>query len=87
MGHRQKLTQVVQEFPAQWVLRSCVDDKLDFAVVAEEMKDLYQQVVVQDGYQPALDSSGRPKFFFLQKNVKACFTENGMKGVCKYGMN
>jgi ribonuclease G len=42
---RDRITQAVQEFPAQWVLRSCVDDKLDFAVVAEEMKDLYQQAL------------------------------------------
>jgi hypothetical protein len=45
--------------------------------VAAIRQQLYQKAVVEDKHQPALDSSGRVKFVFIQNNVKACFTENG----------
>ena len=41
-------------------------------------KKLYEQVVVRDGHEPVLDALGRPKFSFVQHNVKACYTEEGL---------
>jgi hypothetical protein len=44
--------------------------------VAELRKTLYQQVV-KDGFQPKL-IEGRPQFFFLQNDAKACYTDEGL---------
>lgn len=49
----------------------------DESIVAIRKK-LYEQTVIQDGFQPCLDSFGRPKFLFIQNNVKACYTEKGL---------
>mmetsp|Transcript_25797 Transcript_25797/g.36162 ORF Transcript_25797/g.36162 Transcript_25797/m.36162 type:complete len:472 (+) Transcript_25797:144-1559(+) len=45
--------------------------------VSDIRKELYDQVV-KDGLNPKLDGGGRPQFFFLQNDAKACYTENGL---------
>mmetsp|Transcript_13486 Transcript_13486/g.19062 ORF Transcript_13486/g.19062 Transcript_13486/m.19062 type:complete len:475 (-) Transcript_13486:240-1664(-) len=45
--------------------------------VSDIRKQIYDQVV-KDGLKPKLDSNGRPQFFFLQNDAKACYTENGL---------
>ena len=45
--------------------------------VGEVRKKLYE-AVTQDGFVPKLDEDGRPMFFFLQNDSKACFTEAGL---------
>lgn len=40
-------------------------------------KKLYEQVIADD-LKPKLDETGRPQFFFLQNNAKACYTEGGL---------
>lgn len=40
---RDKLTRMLTEFPAHWIVRSCVNDALYFDCVAAEIKLLYQQ--------------------------------------------
>lgn len=40
-------------------------------------KNLFEQVT-RDGFKPKLDETGRPQFFFLQNNAKACYTEGGL---------
>jgi hypothetical protein len=44
--------------------------------VTQVRKQLYEKVV-KDGFQPKL-KDGRPQFFFLQNNAKACYTEEGL---------
>lgn len=51
--------------------------------IADVRKQLYDAVVVKDNMKPKLDEQGRPQFFFLQNNVKACSTEEGL-GMCVY---
>ena len=51
--------------------------------IADVRKKLYDAVVVKDKMKPKLDEQGRPQFFFLQNNVKACSTEEGL-GMCVY---
>ena len=46
-------------------------------------KDLYDSVV-KDGLKPQLDESGRPKFFFLQNDAKACYVADGGLGMAVY---
>ena len=52
------------------------------AEVADVRKKLYEKVV-KDGFKPKLDQNGRPLFFFLQNDVKACYTSEGL-GMCVY---
>jgi hypothetical protein len=40
-------------------------------------RKLYEQVI-RDNLKPKLDETGRPQFFFLQNNAKACYTEGGL---------
>jgi len=47
------------------------------AEITDVRKKLYEQVV-KDGLKPKLDESGRPKFFFWQNSVKACYTDEGL---------
>uniref|UniRef100_A0A7S2S5Z0 Uncharacterized protein n=1 Tax=Eucampia antarctica TaxID=49252 RepID=A0A7S2S5Z0_9STRA len=47
-------------------------------------QQLYEKVVVKDGYKPKLDENGRPIFFFWQNDCKACFTSNGGLGMAVY---
>ena len=51
--------------------------------VTEIRKKLYEQVV-KDGLKPKLGEGGRPQFFFLQNDTKACFTADGGLGMCVY---
>jgi len=59
--------------------------------VTDIRKKLYEQVV-RDGFKPVLSDSGgsgggnggRPQFFFLQNDAKACFTADGGLGVAVY---
>ena len=44
--------------------------------VTEIRKKLYEEVT-KDGLKPKLDEKGRPQFFFLQNDAKACFTGDG----------
>jgi len=46
-------------------------------------KKLYE-AVIKDGYQPKLDVSGRPIFFFWSNNIKACYTPETGLGMCIY---
>merc|ERR1712238_600136 len=50
--------------------------------VTDLRKSLYNQVT-KDGYKPKL-VNGRPKFFFLQNDAKACFTADGGLGMVVY---
>jgi hypothetical protein len=50
--------------------------------VAEVRKKLFDQVV-KDGLKPKLDN-GKPMFFFLQNDAKACFTAEGGLGMAVY---
>lgn len=45
--------------------------------VTDLRKRLYN-AVVQDGLRPKLGADGKPCFFFLQNDSKACFTEDGL---------
>lgn len=45
--------------------------------ISDLRKSLYEKVT-RDGLKPKLDENGRPKFFFLQNTVKACYTEEGL---------
>lgn len=40
-------------------------------------KQLYE-AVLRDGLRPKLEDDGKPSFFFLQNDAKACFTKNGL---------
>ncbi|VEU41826.1 unnamed protein product [Pseudo-nitzschia multistriata] len=40
-------------------------------------KKLYEQVM-KEGLKPKLDEAGKPKFFFWQNDVKACYIEDGL---------
>lgn len=51
--------------------------------VADLRKKLYD-AVVKDGLQPKLDSEGRPVFFFLSYDTKACYTSETGLGMCVY---
>ena len=52
------------------------------AEIADVRKRLYEKVVT-DGFKPKLSENGRPIFFFVQNNVKACYTSEGL-GMCVY---
>jgi len=53
--------------------------------VSEIRKELYQQVVENDGLKPKLDpETGRPVFFFWMNDSKACFTKDGGLGMAVY---
>lgn len=52
------------------------------AEVSDVRKKLYDQVV-KDGLRPKLEN-GRPQFFFLQNDAKACFTVEGGLGMSVY---
>jgi len=45
--------------------------------VTDIRRKLYEQVI-KDDLKPKLDATGRPQFFFLQNNAKACYTEGGL---------
>mmetsp|Transcript_12483 Transcript_12483/g.18322 ORF Transcript_12483/g.18322 Transcript_12483/m.18322 type:complete len:180 (+) Transcript_12483:987-1526(+) len=46
-------------------------------------KKLYG-AVIKDGLQPKTDSEGRPVFFFLTYDTKACYTAESGLGMCVY---
>jgi len=50
--------------------------------ISNVRKKLYEQVM-KEGLKPKLDQKGKPKFFFWQNDVKACFIEEGL-GMCVY---
>ena len=50
--------------------------------ITDLRKQLYEQVT-KDGWKPKLDENGRPRFFFWQNNLKACYTDEGL-GMCIY---
>jgi len=50
--------------------------------ISDIRKKLYEKVI-KEGWRPKLDQNGKPKFFFWQNDVKACFIENGL-GMCVY---
>ncbi len=50
--------------------------------VTEIRKKLYEDVM-KDGLKPKLEN-GRPQFFFLQNDAKACFTADGGLGMAVY---
>lgn len=50
--------------------------------ITDIRKDLYEQVV-RDGLKPKL-LEGRPQFFFLNHDTKACFTADGGLGMAVY---
>jgi len=50
--------------------------------ISDIRKKLYERVM-KDGLKPKLDQNGKPKFFFWQNDVKACFVEEGL-GMCVY---
>lgn len=52
--------------------------------VTKIRQQLYEKVVVKDGYKPKLDENGRPIFFFWQNDCKACFTSDGGLGMAVY---
>jgi hypothetical protein len=51
--------------------------------VTEIRKKLYESII-KDGLKPKLSDSGRPQFFFLQNDAKACFTADGGLGMAVY---
>ena len=53
--------------------------------VTKLRRQLYQQVVENDGYTPKLDPvTNRPIFFFWMNGAKACFTRGGGLGMAVY---
>ena len=50
--------------------------------ISDIRKKLYEQVM-NDGFKPKLDQNGKPKFFFWQNDVKACYIAEGL-GMCVY---
>jgi len=50
--------------------------------IVDVRKKLYEQVK-NVGLKPKLDQNGKPKFFFWQNDVKACYIEEGL-GMCVY---
>lgn len=50
--------------------------------ISDIRKKLYEHVI-KEGMKPKLDHKGKPKFFFWQNDVKACFIEEGL-GMCVY---
>lgn len=50
--------------------------------ISEIRKKLYEKVV-SNGWKPKTDENGKPKFFFWQNDVKACYIEDGL-GMCVY---
>jgi len=53
--------------------------------VTELRRQLYQQVVENDGFKPKLDPvTKRPVFFFWMNDAKACFTRAGGLGMAVY---
>lgn len=50
--------------------------------VSSIRKQLYEKII-GDGLKPKLDENGRPIFFFLQNEAKACYTSEGL-GMCVY---
>jgi len=51
--------------------------------VSDIRKKLYEQVI-KDGLKPKLAEDGRPQFFFLNNDAKACFTADGGLGMAVY---
>jgi len=53
--------------------------------VTELRRQLYKQVVENDGFKPKLDPvTKRPAFFFWMNDAKACFTREGGLGMAVY---
>ncbi len=53
--------------------------------VTELRRQLYKQVVENDGFKPKLDPvTKRPVFFFWMNDAKACFTREGGLGMAVY---
>lgn len=50
--------------------------------ISEIRKELYEKVI-KEGWKPKVDENGKPKFFFWQNDVKACYIEDGL-GMCVY---
>lgn len=50
--------------------------------ISDIRKELYEKVI-KEGWKPKLDEDGKPKFFFWQNDVKACYIEDGL-GMCVY---
>ena len=50
--------------------------------ISDIRKKLYEKVI-KEGWKPKLDENGKPKFFFWQNDVKACYIEDGL-GMCVY---
>lgn len=50
--------------------------------ISDIRKKLYEQVI-KEGLKPKVDQNGKPKFFFWQNDVKACYIEDGL-GMCVY---
>ena len=67
-------------------LRQVATTKYGGNVQDEEISDirkkLYEQVI-KEGWKPKTDQNGKPKFFFWQNDVKACYIEDGL-GMCVY---
>jgi len=45
--------------------------------ISDIRKKLYEQVM-KEGWKPKLDENRKPKFFFWQNDVKACYIEDGL---------
>ena len=45
--------------------------------ISDIRKKLYEQVM-KEGWKPKLDEDGKPKFFFWQNDIKACYIEDGL---------
>eukprot|EP00559_Dactyliosolen_fragilissimus_P001757 CAMPEP_0184862506 /NCGR_PEP_ID=MMETSP0580-20130426/6962_1 /TAXON_ID=1118495 /ORGANISM="Dactyliosolen fragilissimus" /LENGTH=661 /DNA_ID=CAMNT_0027360409 /DNA_START=125 /DNA_END=2110 /DNA_ORIENTATION=+ len=52
--------------------------------VSKVRKELYELIIKEGRCKPKLDSTGRPCFFFLQNDAKACFTADGGLGMAVY---
>ena len=50
--------------------------------ISEIRKKLYEKVI-KEGFKPKVDENGKPRFFFWQNDVKACYIEDGL-GMCVY---
>jgi hypothetical protein len=50
--------------------------------ISDIRKKLFEKVT-KEGWKPKLDRNGKPKFFFWQNDVKACYIEDGL-GMCVY---
>ena len=52
--------------------------------ITDLRKKLYETVVLRDGWKPKLDAYGKPIFFYLQSDVKTCFTSESGFGMVVY---